>query len=109
MGGPINVMNYSCCALLRGVPPTLCILSILILADVISVYALHRRGLKPPASKTVRPVGSNGRFRFVKKKGDVFQTRRVACHGFTKASCSGKRFGSAAAENASCARIADAV
>ncbi len=38
-----------------------------------------------------------------------FHTMRFACQGFTYFSCSGKRFGSAAAVNASSARIADAV
>ena len=42
----------------------------LILAAAISVYAFPRSGLYPPTSKTVRPVGSKGRLRFVKKKGD---------------------------------------
>src|SRR6266566_4679128 len=52
----------------------------------------------------------NGQTRWIERKnGDVFQTSRVARQGFTKTSCSGKRFGSPAAENASRARMADAV
>ena len=41
--------------------------------------------MKPPASIVARPVGSNGRFRFEKKNGDVFQTSRVGFQTSTKA------------------------
>src|SRR6059058_2460709 len=109
MGCPSNSLKYSFRAPRRGGLPTPWLLCMLRLAAAISVYALPRSGLYPPASETVKPVGSNGRLRFVKKKGDVFQTNRVARHGFTNASCSGKRFGSAAAANASRAKIAEAV
>src|SRR5213076_3642426 len=101
IGWPPNGLKYSFRSPRRGGPPTPWLLCILILAAAISVYALPRSGLYPPASKTVRPVGSKGRFRFEKKKGEVFQTSRVGRHGFAKASCAGNRFGSPEAENAS--------
>ena len=69
----------------------------LTLAAAISVNALPRSGLNPPASIVARPVGSKGMLRFEKKNGDVFQTRRAGFQTSTKASCSGKRLGSAAA------------
>ena len=82
IGWPSSSLKYSFRAPRRGGLPTPWLLCMLRLAAAISVYAFPRSGLKPPASKTVRPVGSNGRFRFEKKNGDVFQTSRVGLPGF---------------------------
>ena len=109
IGGPASNLKYSLRSPRRGGLPTPWLLCMLKLAAAISVNDLPSSGANPPASKMLRPVGSKGWFRFWKKNGDVFQTNRVACHGFTHASCSGNRFGSAAALNASWTRIADAV
>src|SRR5947207_4792700 len=97
IGAPSSTLKYSFRAPRLGGLPTPWLLCMLRLAAAISVKALPRSGLKPPASIVARPVGSNGKFRFEKKNGDVFQTSRVGFQTSTKESCSGKRFGSPAA------------
>jgi hypothetical protein len=71
-----------------------------------SPIASPRRGsyaLTSTSSASFGGGGEPGQF-------ERFWSRRVACHGATPcASCAGNRFGSAAAANASRARIADAV
>ena len=109
IGVPSSSLKYSLRAPRRGGLPTPWLLCMLRLAAAISVKALPSSGLKPPASSVARPAGSNGIFRFWKKNGEVFQTSRVGFQTSTEASCSGKRFGSAAAVKASRARIADDV
>src|SRR6202011_2931751 len=109
IGAPSSTLKYSFRAPRRGGLPTPWLLCMLRLAAAISVKALPRSGLKPPASIVAKPVGSKGKFRFEKKNGDVFQTSRVGFQASTKANCSGKRLGSPAAWNASRARIAEAV
>src|SRR5437588_12572322 len=97
IGCPSKTLKYSFRAPRRGGLPTPWLLCMLRLAAAISVKALPRSGLKPPASIVARPVGSNGKFRFEKKNGDVFQTSRVGFQTSAKVNCSGKRFGSPAA------------
>src|SRR5205814_7332648 len=109
IGEPSSTLKYSLRAPRRGGLPTPWLLCMLRLAAAISVKAFPRSGLKPPASIVARPVGSNGKFRFEKKNGDVFQTSRVGFQTSTKANCSGNFFGSLAALKASRARIAEAV
>src|SRR6202521_1935802 len=97
IGAPSSTLKYSLRAPRLGGLPTPWLLCMLRLAAAISVKALPRSGLKPPASIVAKPVGSQGKFRFEKKNGDVFQTSRVGFQASTKANCAGKRLGSPAA------------